>query len=751
MADPNIVEVDPGSIELGGTEDTSNFVEVDPSSIRVINSPYDDKTAINDYQRIGIGPDKTPIRNVQAVDQFTRWATQFAFDNAKEKAAYLRSKLGKDWDIANHPTNPTDVIIKKRGDKQWGVIDPGQLTLDELIPEMAEHVDTISQVATLPSGILSGGLTAASIQGIRQGIKQALLPGSDPNIAQIAIDGASGMIGAGVTKGITSAVKRGSQEASNLAGKGIQKIAGEGGYLEKVGDKLRILDQPESIAKEIGASAKEMEPLGQKLLVGKIATLQKDHPEFKAAYDSAFRMKDKFTAVNDLLEKTGAELGDIYSDAPINVAVKDIFSTEPAQLLKEAVNSRVVKQGNKLIRVNGKTQAQIKNVQHDFLEDIATTVIGDSKSGQSYLKLFRQNRLHKDPDFKAMGIKDNNEAMLALIGEHDISLQDLVMTRWGREGIVKYGKQKGQISAKNSVDKYTADALRDTIHSAIRDNLGEAGEDAIKKMELFSNLYPVVKRMSATIGGEAAKTWNPVGKVLPSWLNSAPRYAAKLGVNLSNLAEVRTLVRSMTEGASGAIPKQVTGSASALPSITTRLAKGIKFRLAQDTLEKSFLPRDAEAFFENPDLINNVVNQLGDPELTDSMVKQFERGDKEGFANTLSMVASENDELFEKAPYKSLVVQNGQPVLMDKFDREQYRQHIEKSIIDPREKYKALQALNGNNVMVKAPYDIPQSNTVVLSNKQSKKLSTSSRVASQLKDFETVEMDDGTERVDHDY
>ena len=224
-------------------------------------------------------------------------------------------------------------------------------------------------------------------------------------------------------------------------------------------------------------------------------------------------------------------------------------------------------------------------------------------------------------------------------------------------------------------------------------------------------------------------------------------------------------VRSFLEGMKGsALPLPPDMELSVLGKMTGsavgQLTRAIKYNTARNILGKQSdaqaLPRNAEAFFENPDYINQLGNQIDDPDLMDQMVRVFERGDKDSFANMLSMTASENEGLFDSAPYKSLVVNNGKPVIMDKFEREQYRKFLEKTVTDPRELFDALQALNGDNVMLKPPFEPPPGYMEVKKGKAVPQVtkgkvdttSTISQVASTLKKADAT---DEKERIDYSY
>lgn len=168
------------------------------------------------------------------------------------------------------------------------------------------------------------------------------------------------------------------------------------------------------------------------------------------------------------------------------------------------------------------------------------------------------------------------------------------------------------------------------------------------------------------------------------------------------------------------------------------------------TAEKQLLPRDAQAYDADPAAMNALFDAIGQDDVTDTLARQQERGDKEGFAQTLSLLASGNEDVFEPAPYKSLVTNEGIPVITDMYEREQYRAFLQKKIVDPVERYKALNALNMRDEMTIPPYEIPTVSRPRTSNKVST-TTTVGRVAQALKETETVEVGDGLERQGYDY
>lgn len=729
--------------------------------------PGQDKITLDNAQRIGVAFDKMPVLNVQNVGYNDRLLTQLLFDTPEEKVDYLKKYMGDGYEFAQHPRIPTDVIVKKKGAKNWGVVDPGGLTADELLPELMENIDGISQMASIPAGVLAGAATTGGIQAVRQALRQALMPGEvDVQTGKVLIDAAAGAFGGGVNGIITSAAKKGGQQVISKTGE-ILETAGEkiaqsadGGILSKVGQKLDIVNTPKFIAKEMGASGKQLDPTNPNLLINKVAKLQKNHPEFMEAYKGAWTLKGKFKNLAQLSDDAGEAIATQMNElGQTEVALKDIIKSKAFTELDQAANTRFVKEGKNVVKVDRATKVKIQQVRKNFLEDLGSMVLGEGdKSSNSIMNLYRKGKLVNEDIAKELGAKTNDEALIALIGDQKIALGDAWALRLGRDQIIKYGKQQGQITAKNTADKYTADAVRQAMQGAVKDLPG--GADLLKNQDLYSQLYPVLKTMGAKLGAADAAVWNPL-KTLPGMINSAPRFAAKLGVNLANKVEVRAFMEGLAAGKFPLPPDAMISAPKGGTELIGQLMRGTKFNFAKGMLNKNAeaeaLPRNVESYFQNPEYINRIGEQVDDPELVDSMVRMFERGDTENFSNVLSMVSSENETAFDSAPYKSLVMNQGKPVIMDKFDREEYRKYLEKNIIDPRDRYVAMQALNGGNVMTIKPFEPPEAQLI----RQQKQPKTSaapqgqttavSRVASQLKKADTVEIEDGVERRDYDY
>lgn len=755
MGDPNVVlqpTIQTGSLNIADAAPATGKFNLSDASL----VPGQDKLTLDNSQRVGTF-DKLPVLNVQNVGFNDRLLTQLLFDTPEEKVKYLESYLGDGYEYAVHPKRPTDIILKKKGDKHWGVIDPGGRSMDELIPEFMENLDGIAQMVSIPAGVLTGAATTGGIQGLRQVLRKAVMPDSEAQLGKVAVDTISGGVGGGLSGALVSGTKKATQYGVSKTGQILETVgekvsqSADGGILSKVGQKLDFVNAPDFIAKEIGGSAKQLNPLKKGLLVNKIDYLQKNFPEFVEAYKGAFTLKGKFQNVAKVFDDAGeAVVQNMQQMADVEVPVKNILQSAAFGDLQKAATTRFVKEGKKTVRVNRANKIKINNVRKDFLEDVASMVLGEGESSNSILSLYRNNKLINTDLAKELGAKTNDEALIAIIGDKTIPLGDAWALRMGRDQIINYGKQAGQISAKNTTDKYTADAVRQAMQDTLSGTPG--GEELLRSMDLFSNLHPVVTTMGSTLGTKATGSWNPLS-TLPGMINSAPRFAAKLGINLANKMEVRAFVEGLSKSkfplpADGI---QVGGSGSALLG---QVSRGLKFNFAKGYLNKNAeaqtLPRNVDAYFENPDYINQLEAASDDPELTDSMVRMFERGDKNGFANVLSMVTSGNEAAFDTAPYKSLVMNNGKPVIMDMHEREQYRQYLSKTIVDPRDRYMALQALNSNNEMVAEPFQPPK-NYLEVKGSVTPRQTSIERAANQLKKADIVKLDDGTERRDYDY
>lgn len=713
------------------------------------------QTASPNVQRIGAGPDKRAVVNVQGISTPLRIATQLLFDTADEKRAFLQSKLGPNYMFSTHPDRPNDLIIRNKADNQWGVVDPGGLSIGELIAEAGDNIDTIAQIFNMPAGPVAGALTAGGIQAIRQGLKQLLIGGeADPgaSVGAIARDALAGGV-SGAVAGVPGAAVMGSSRlVSGVKGKTAGVPATTGSILGRVGQSINILKQPRFIAQELGATASHFEEFGRRPITENIQWLLDNVPEFTDALNGSFTRKGKFESLSKLFNETGDTIKDIYTQTNGTVKVSDIFDTEAFRQLSTATGQTgEVIQGGKRVLVNKGTKARIANARRDFLDQIGELVLGDpaNKEVNQFLKMYRKGEgkgnLLSIKALRDKGATTNDEAMMLLLRDQDIPLLDAWGVRMFRDDLLNYNKQRGAITALNTAQKMTADAMRDGIAASLRRDFPDIADELLAKNELFSQLYPVLKMADKGAAGASAERLNFV-KYWPGSINSGIRRAAMLGTKAANSEAIRTMIRT-TKGSVLPLPagKTIKGGA-ALGNVIPQVLRGTGFLSAQELIDRQVMPRNAEAYFEDPEMVNQIAGQVGDPELTDAMVRSLEKGDKETFSNMLSMVASQSPDLFEQAPYNSLVINNGVPTLMDKYDREQYRQYLEKNVLDPAERYKALQLLNMKSVMSKPPFEPLK----IKGGQPENGSSNISKAAAGLSST-TVDVGDGTSRVDHDY
>lgn len=753
-AEPTAIPSGQGRFSLATAQPVTGKYNFSAAKLVESGEDYD----IRNSQRIGVNrTDKLPILNIQNVESGIRLVTQLFHDSGEEKISYLRSKLGDAYDFDTQPGDPNQVILKKKGDKHWGVVDQKGLSVGELIPEALENVDTLAVLTNIPAGIIAGALTAGGVQAVRQLGKKAINPESSFDTGQVVTEGVAGAAGGGLTSVLS---KSGKMVVSGV-GKGVQKAGGmidesiDGGMLSKAGQWLDITNTPEFIAKEMGATGQQLNPLKKNILVDKISRLKDEHPEFVDAWKNAWTFKGKFQNLVKLQDEAGETIGammDNFKD--VQIPLKNIIKSDAFDQLHKAGQTRFVDKGKRTVRVDRKTKLQIVKAKKDFLDDLGTMVFGEGdRSENAIMNLYRKNKLVGTDLAKDLGAKTNDEALIAMIGDKSISMGDAWALRLGRDDVIKYGKMKGQITSKNTADKYTADAVR----QAMQDMVAELPDGAtlLKNQDLYSDMHAVLSTMATKVGNDASSIWNPL-KILPGTINSAPRYAAKLGINLANKMEVRAFLEGVK---GGALPLPAGSQMSVLgkqgSAALGQISRATKYNFVSGMLNKDAqaeqLPRNADAFFQNPEYINKLGENVGDPELMNSMVKMFERGDAEGFSNVLSMVAAENSELFESAPYASMVIQDGKPVIMDKYDREQYRQYLTKTLTDPKDRFEAMQMINGRNEMSKQPFQPPKDYLEIPQKKKEAPKSTVSKVSENLKKTNTVDLGDGTTRQDYDY
>lgn len=734
MADSSIVTVDPNEISIPDVSAptsgmSSSIVTAAPHEIVLV--PSDDPDIVKSSQRLGLARDNKPIFNVQGVDNFLRWKTQLLFDKPDEKAKYLKSVLGNAYQFDQNPLRPGDVILKRKGDAHWSVVDPGGVSGTELLKEAAENIDSFAQMAAVPADMLSGALAAGGIEAARQSVKKLLLPDASFDVPQVMANAAGGL----TAGGLSQAMGAGKKVVTDATGK-VLSAATDDATKGFVGKVLNFSKQPKFIAQELGANASQLNDFQRKAITENIQWLMDNSPEFASSLDK-LTTRGKYEAMNEVLKDIGKKLGQFYGDPNLTVNVGDILNSKGFKSLENAVSNREVMQGETRVIVDKAVAQRADNIRKSFLEQLGSTVL-DPQS--DYMKLYRAGKLNSDGPLAQMGFKTNDDALIALIGNEDIPIADAWAARKGLDQKLNYNKKRGQVASVSTIQKYAADALRDPVTDAIRKT---GGDEAAKLSELYHQLEPVVEITAQKAAAKDAEAFNPL-KIIPGALNGMKRGGVMLARNLINRTEVRSFMRSMGDVK---IPSPDGAMTDAMKqSGLQQMLRGGSFLEARQMARKQLLPRDSDAYFNDPQQINALLDQVQDPELTDAMVKQYERGDKEGFANTLSMVASSNDGAFEVAPYKSLVMQGGKPVLMDKYDREQYRQYLDKTVIDPMEKYKMLQAVNGDGTMLKAPYEPPTKALEITP--RAPQGSTVSRVASKLKLQDKIVLDDGTERTD---
>lgn len=711
-------------------------------------TPYEDPRAVRDAAPVGTGPDGKVALNLQAVRSPLRLATNLLFDDTQDKANFVREQLGAGWEVAEHPNRPHNLLLKKKGAKYWGVLDPGSTTstFDEMISEAKENTDLIAQMFLAPSGVVASALTAGGIQAVRQALKKTLLPSSDFSTGDVAVDTALG----GVFGGGGNLVKRGAKEAANLTSnaagiiKNVTTRAADSSAWQRIKDIPKVIDSPTWKAREYGATAQQFNDFQKKSIEDNIDYLQKLSPDFVAA-DKAYTIRGKYEGFKDLLKQTGENIGAAFNDPNKTISLKDVFESDAFRKLTEAANTRVVAKGQQKVRVNRGVQKKIQETRYDMLEQLATLVMPEGASTNNILNMFRKRTLGKSDIAKQLGTTTDTDTMVALLQGETIPMSEAWLMRMGTDELVKYGASKKAIASLSSARKMIPDALRDAMDKSITNQFGPDAANILNQTDIYHNLMPIVQTLSKKVATNKAELWNPL-QTMPGTLYSAPRFALALGRNLINRPEIATAIRSgglkfpMPEGASYMSPK--TGV-----DMMRSAVRGGQFASMNAFADKMLLPRDTNVYFEDPEAINALTNAVGSDEATAVLLKQYERGDKEGFANTLSLLAAQREDVFDPAPYKSLVTQGGKPIITDMSDREQYRMWVDKNIQDPKEKYRILKSLNFDGEMVKPPFEP----TPLPKIQRGTNASPVARVAKSLRASDKVELDDGSERVDYGY
>ena len=705
-------------------------------------TPYDDPSVVKNALRLGMGEDNKPIVNVQAVPDGLRLAAVLAFDDINERRNFLQKKLGPDWIVARGPSTdyPSNFAIKRKGTSHWGVLDPAGLNPEELLKEGQENVDLIAQATLIPAGFIAGALTTGGIETARQALKKYVDPETSLDITSIGLNTAMGGVAGGVSAKMLktgAAVKEGLENAVDSA-KGGVSAAEKSGLLGKV---LGFTEKPMYVAQEIGATKRNINEIADN-----IDYLFTNHPQAKDALRK-LTFKGKLQAVNDLVESTGKQLSEIYGNPNAVVKTVDILDTPEMQMLDDVIQTGKLKQGKSSIVVDQSVRKQAAQVKRSFLEQLGTMILEQDKPSP-YMNAFRagKGKLAKLPMFKAMGVKTDEDALMALIGQEEHPIADLWALKRGLAQKLKWGKGQGEIPAVSTARKYVLDSIDNLTTEAVRT---AGGDDLAALNKLYNNLVPVRDVLDSTVRGKAVQAFNPL-KEIPGALNGFKRGAVMLARNLLNRTEVRSILR----GGAG-IEKDLPETAAALknklsPKLFQQMIRGGGFLEEKNLAQHNLLPRQVDTYFADPDMLNQLTQTIGQSDLTDGLVRMAEKGDKEGAANVLSQLAAGNPELFDPAPYNSAVTQDDMIVINDKYDREQYRQYLAKSLEDPKERYKAMQALNKNNQLTKKPFEAPIAPTGNDITKTPQG-STVSRVAATLKEANLVDIGDGQERRDYDY
>lgn len=686
--------------------------------------------------------DGKPILDTQNVDDHIRWQTQLFFDRADEKADFIKQEM-PGYLVDVDPTDKTNVIVKRKGSRYWGRVDPGEK--DSILQEIAENADGIAQFFGVSAGPLAGAAVSGGIEGVRQFLKTQISEKAKFDTTSVGIATGAGLV-SGIPQGIA---KFGAKKAADVAETSMSK-----GVLARMKRGVAFLDSPQYKAQEWGANAAEFGNFGKDSIEKNFSYLAKNSPEFEVI-NKMPTLSARVEAAKGLLDKNKQQIAAFYENPDNIVKMSDVFDGPHYQFIKEASKTgRVANEKTGATLVDRTIIRRAELIHRDLLEKQARVILPPKSP---YLLAFQSKtpgrKLTDMPGIKKMGFKpgQENEAMEALLRDRDMTAKQAQEILDGLEEKVSFGKRKEQIKSLNTLQKHASDSFRKAIHKTIED----AGDvETAKAFEVYHELRPIVSIGDRTVAGGKTRDIN-LTRFYPSMLNSGKRRVLTIAGKLINRPEVRgTLRRGMGsfDTAMGAPSKN--GIASILTKGTSFLgAKGYGKKLLQDRDSTEYFSRDSNEYFKDPSKVNGILEQVQDRDLTDTMIRQLDNNNKEGFANTLSAAANENPDLFDPAPYKSLVKgPNGESVITDKYEREQHRQWIEKTIVDPVEKYKHLKALNSSDAMLKAPYDVPklpQQNDIRLGSPKGS--STVSRVASQLKQAETVDIGNDEERVDYDY
>lgn len=725
----------------------------------VITRLADDPHVVDSAEIIGF-TGKLPIKNIQGVDNVLRLKTQLFFDDPNEKMAYLSKELGSNYVFKTKPDAPDQIILKQKNDKFWQMLDPAGLTPKEALQEIAEHATDIAEFATIPESWITGGLVTGGIESARQGIKKYLSPESKFDLMSVGIHTTGGAVGGGIGK----IQKRMNESAAKAAEKAAQtmdaaEMSGMAGIIAKgINKGINYLNSPEFVSKEIGATGKQFNDFQKKTIQDSIKYLQENVPEFTEVYTKGLTLEQKKDGLQALLNNIGERIDHVYDNPDVIVSFNELINTDNIKLLKDAISTRRIMQNGTTKFVDADTAKGLQKIYKDYLERFGSMTL-EQDGPSKYMKAFRSSKLHKMPELRQFKFKNSTQALETILADQTYNLKELASIRYGLLENVKFGKKVGQISHLDTAQKYAVDSATDVATSAIRKynaelvKAGQAPIEDLAKLNLdYTNLVPVVATISGTVGKGKAASFQPF-RWWPGKINTPARAAAKIGQTALQQPAIRSYLR---------IGIGANGLATPLPSAMADLKAPSSFKFIQRALRgggylrtrtvlenQATLPRDIEQYMQNPELLNR-MGELADPETAQALYQQISKGDTKNAAHTLSLIASANAEEFDPAPYNSLTIKDGEPIITDPYERTAYRDFIDKADLPTAEKYKILNDLNKYGKMGPSPFNPPEMDTDIVS-ADVQDTSTVSRVAKALRHTETVELTGGEERQDYSY
>lgn len=671
-----------------------------------------------------LGQDKNPIIDHQNISDGLRWKTQLLFDRADEKAGYLRKQL-PGYEFAIDPEDKTNLILRRKGTKYWGRVDPN-FSSDSFEKEVAENIDGIAQAFAIPASAVLGMLASGGIEGLRQGVKKYVAPDSEFSTKSVLINAAAG----GAAGKIAAVQKAGKQAVLDAAEAAKAGATGEKA-LAAVKTAGRFLDNPEYFAQNIGATKTDF----ARGIEENLGYIFNNVPAAKEALKSPFSIKNKLKASEEYLSKVGQEIGEFYANPEPIVEMGNIFGSEPAQLLDQIITTGKVQKGLNLVAASEATINKAKNVQRDMLMRSARIILPEDDIA---LNAFKQRKLLQIPEIASQGFKTENDAMMAILQGQKMTPAEARMVRDGIAEQLKFNKTKGQIRDLDTAYKHVLDSFTEGIQKAAE----ATGDTAlIENNRIFNNFAPVVEVLQNTVNANKTQPFK-FTQYVPVALGGLRFQAAKYATRFIARPEIRTALGKVEKVG---FPMPVT------KAVPTSALKGYSFLQLKALGKKEFLPRDSEAYFNDPDAFNALLTKIDDQELTNAMTKIYDRGDKDAFSNVLSMAAAGHEDLFDPAPYASLVYKDGKPIIRDKYDREQYRQWVEENVPSPSDQYEILNALNFTGIMLKEPFKAPELRIKGTPRQPQEKATPLSKVSSNLKKLDMTELDDGSERVDYDH